>query len=367
MIMKNTKNSAKKRLIPAAGSLLVSAVMLSTSTYAWFTMNKDVSVTGMQMKTVVQGNLLISDNNKEAGYTTQQLSQTRAALLEPVSSVNGYDGSFFYTTNALGNGDAVENVYTPYDEDTTLTNGAIDLIANAASTTAGTHPTTSGAGKVKVDDDFNTAYGAANYAANAGTAYYNAYGYVDYVFYLKATGDATDTKIKMTKLNMLYNGAAIKNPAYGTGDPVVGTNVDKAWRAGVYVSEITGDTGVVAASNAVTGNLKAILTLNGAANQDSGKAVSGATAAPTNLALAYNTWSEDDGSIATVANGATKYFKVTVRVWLEGEDTTCTSKTYAQLTDAWSLDCAFSLRNSDTAVTNIGSAVASQQQGGGNG
>jgi hypothetical protein len=311
--------------------------------------------------------LLISDNNKEADYSTVQLSQTRAALLEPVSSVTGADSSFFYTINAKGNGDAVTDAYTPYDEDTALTTGAIDLIANAATTTAGTHPTTSGAGKANVDDDFNDTYGAANYAADAATAYYNAYGYVDYVFYLKATGDAAYQYIKMTKCNMLYNGNAIANPAYGSGDPVVGTNVDKAWRAAVFASEITGDTGVVTASNATSGNLKAILTLSGAANQsdvatgaDAGNyAVSDDDSAPTKMTLAYNTWSDaSHRSIGSVGDHETKYLKVTVRVWLEGEDTTCTSKTYAQLTNAWSLDAEFTLggnatTDNTTAVANI--------------
>jgi hypothetical protein len=367
--MKKRKGPMRK-LIVAVMLLALSTASLIGSTYAWFTMNKTVTVTGMQMKTVVQGNLLISDNNKEADYTTQQLSQTRAALLEPVSSVTGADSSFFYTVNALGNGDAVSDAYTPYDEDTALATGAIDLVANASTTTAGTHPSTSGAGKVNVDDNFNSAYGAANYATDAGTAYYNAYGYVDYVFYLKATGDATDQYIKMTKCNMLYNGSAIANPAYGSGDPVVGTNVDKAWRAAVFASEITGDTGVVTTSNAISGNLKAILTLSGAANQSdtsgSNYAVSGAAAAPTAMTLGYNTWSDGtNNSIGSVANGTTKYFKVTVRVWLEGEDTTCTSKTYAQLTNAWSLDCEFQLLNSATAVASIGSVAASS--GGGSG
>ena len=358
------KNSATKKLIPAVSMLTVSAMMLSTATYAWFTMNKDVTITGMQMKTVVQGNLLISDNNKEADYTTQQLTQTRAALLEPVSSISGYDGTFFYTVNAKGNGDAVSNNYTAYNENgTPLTTGAYDLIANANTTEAGTHPTTQGAGKAGVDSAFNTAYGRTA-SATADAAYANAYGYVDYVFYLKATGDATDTQIKMTKCNMLYNNAAITNPAYGSGNPVVGTNVDKAWRAAVFTSEITGDTGVTA-SNATSGNLKAILTLAGAENQDGNTAVSGETSAPTALALNYNTWSDaTNGSIGEVGNGLTKYFKVTVRVWLEGEDKTCTSKTYAQLTNAWSLDCQFSLRNSDTAVANIGSVVANNNQQG---
>lgn len=368
--MKKKKNSAMKKLIPATCMLLVSATMLASSTYAWFTMNKTVSVTGMEMKTVVQGNLLISDNNKEKDYSTEQLSQTRAALLEPVSSVTGADSSFFYTINALGNGDAVEDVYTPYDEDTALTTGAIDLIANASTTTAGTHPSTSGAGKVNVDDDFNgsDAYKIGTYAANAGSAYDNAYGYVDYVFYLKATGDATDQYIKMTKCNMLYNSAAITNPAYGSDPSKVGDNVDRAWRAAVFASEITGDAGVITASNATSGNLKAILTLADAANQSDvaagqegagNYAVSGAAVAPTKMTLGYNTWSDaDHSSIGSVGDHVTKYFKVTVRVWLEGEDTTCTSKTYAQLTNAWSLDCGFTLTGNATldntdAVANI--------------
>ena len=61
--MKNTttkKASAKKKLLPAAGSLAISAVMLSTSTYAWFTMSREVEVTGIKMTASVPQNLEIS-------------------------------------------------------------------------------------------------------------------------------------------------------------------------------------------------------------------------------------------------------------------------------------------------------------------
>ena len=40
---KNT--SAKKKLIPAVAMLTTSAVILSTATYAWFTMSREVEVT----------------------------------------------------------------------------------------------------------------------------------------------------------------------------------------------------------------------------------------------------------------------------------------------------------------------------------
>lgn len=43
------KNSAVKKLIPAAGMLALSASMLATSTYAWFSMNKTVTVNSMQI------------------------------------------------------------------------------------------------------------------------------------------------------------------------------------------------------------------------------------------------------------------------------------------------------------------------------
>ena len=62
---KNT--SAKKKLIPAVAMLTTSAVMLSTATYAWFTLSKTAEVTGLKMTATTGGSLEISlgelDNN----------------------------------------------------------------------------------------------------------------------------------------------------------------------------------------------------------------------------------------------------------------------------------------------------------------
>ncbi|MBE6873126.1 MAG: hypothetical protein E7493_04330 [Ruminococcus albus] len=369
----NKKSSARKKLIPAAGSLMISAAMLSTSTYAWFTMNKTVTVSGMEMKTTVGSNLLISDNNYEADYSTAALSQGRKALLEPVSSVSGANGSFWYTVDALGNGDARTDAYASYHEtaevtgsaDTSgkaLTTGAVDLIT--ASTAAGTHPTTNGAGKAYYDDEFNATYTISDAAAGQTTAFKNAYGYVDYVFYLKGTADANNQNIRMTKCNLIYNEKAITSPADGTdgSTAIVGDNVDKAWRVAVFCSAIdaaNAGKGEITTSNAKATNLKAILTLNGAENQSGNTAVSAASTAPTALTQNYNTWSDTTNSaIATLADKATGYYMVTVRVWLEGEDKTCTSKTYAQLDKTWKLDCEFSMDSTKSAVTEIGSVVS---------
>lgn len=60
----NAQNSsAKKKLIPAVAMFTASAVMLSTATYAWFTMNKNAKVTGLNMTATAGGSIEISLGN----------------------------------------------------------------------------------------------------------------------------------------------------------------------------------------------------------------------------------------------------------------------------------------------------------------
>lgn len=56
----NTKTNNRKKLIPAAGALMISAAMLGTSTYAWFTMSREVEVSNIQMSATVPEDIQIS-------------------------------------------------------------------------------------------------------------------------------------------------------------------------------------------------------------------------------------------------------------------------------------------------------------------
>ncbi len=56
----NKKKSATRKLIPAVGMLMTSVAMLTTSTYAWFTMSKEVSITGITLTATVPETLEIS-------------------------------------------------------------------------------------------------------------------------------------------------------------------------------------------------------------------------------------------------------------------------------------------------------------------
>lgn len=83
-----------KKIIPSICMLLVTAVLMGTSTYAWFSMNRKVEVKGMQVSAVTSSNLIISESvitdfansNKFELELAQKGSYT---ALSPVSSSKG--------------------------------------------------------------------------------------------------------------------------------------------------------------------------------------------------------------------------------------------------------------------------------------
>lgn len=122
---KNT--SAKKKLIPAVAMLTTSAVMLSTATYAWFTMSREVEVTGIKLTATTPqtievslgkattGNTLTAGQEATAPGTDETLWSHTAATgsvykdfgkLIPASSTDGTN--LYYTTKAKENGKSVD-------------------------------------------------------------------------------------------------------------------------------------------------------------------------------------------------------------------------------------------------------------------
>lgn len=130
------KKSNARKLIPAIGMLMTSAAMLTTSTYAWFTMNREVSITGITLTATVPETIEISLGIKEGGsgsgniikpsdgprsetvdasgedwsntvaINTYYEEKTIGNLL-PVSSTNGLD--MFYTEEATEHGKELKN------------------------------------------------------------------------------------------------------------------------------------------------------------------------------------------------------------------------------------------------------------------
>ena len=318
-----------KIVIPALAVLLLSTAASVSGTVAWFSMNTSIDVSGMTVKTKVSSNLQIAVANAEANYSNEDLEQSRAAYLEPASTINGQ--SFWYTINADGNGaakpstgNAGATTYTQYNENA---NPAVaSVLAN----------------KTTYDKDFCDSYGFGTPAADAQNATINdtiCYAYVDYSFYLKGTAASASQSIYMSKCEMAYKGQAQQQfGALSTG---------WAWRVCLFSVATAKDTTVADSSAAVSGNNKTILDFADSENQTDGKAVADATSTLDDVVNA-----DEPAIIAeNLTPGTPVYYKVVVRLWLEGEDKTCTNATYATLTGDWTLDLSFNLDgNAGTAA-----------------
>lgn len=304
-----------KKLIPALAMLLIAAVMLGASTYAWFSMNTRVTVTGLAVKTRVSSNLFVASTTmsatghaSESSFNSYLNGGTEATLLEPVSTVDGLN--FFYTdakTNVQADGAPRTATYTAYN-------------------TSKAAPTS----------EQLTAFVNANGATGS-------VGYVDYVMELKAVNaDATDAvSLKLTKLDLVYNGLPTS---------------EKAFRVAVFMEKHDGSA-YTAVSPETLPAASSIFSESGATYFTSGSAVK--TTSSVDSVLTQNS-----AVSVNVAAGATEYYKVVVRIWLEGEDSTCNNDTFASLTQNWVLDLAFELDTAAPAVTQLGTtAVASTASG----
>ena len=173
-----------KKLIPALAMLLIAAVLMGTSTYAWFSMNRTVSATGMQVKATTADSLVISET-------------------APV----GTDTTYAFTAGAT--------VLTPSTHDSTYGTYATGLkyvtnpeLVNAATGVA-TTPT------------------FANAANITGTDYYK-----DYVVYVASSGAAMTDK----KLTFAFDEATA---TYVSGLAADGTkDTEKAISVDIYVETL---------------------------------------------------------------------------------------------------------------------------------
>lgn len=294
----------KTQLLAAVAMTLVAVIALGSSTFAWFAANTKVEATGMKVTAATTSNLLIAEDTLDStSKLTDDKFKTSVSvdfgvdgkLLQPVSTIDGTN--FYYTkgTNVKGNGDAIDDDYKLLIGD-----GSTDIVFQ-------------------------------------GTEYYNnnkSLGYVDYVFRLKAINSFNaKAEIRLTKLALTYNNADAAN-----------LDNSKAYRVAVFTEDISD-----AVPTGGVGKLDKIYSEAGAANHTADQAVSSTNNLGT-VDTANNVVATMDGSKTT------GMYKVVVRLWLEGEDTTCTSSTFMDLSKDWTLDIALELVN--TTATAPAASVA---------
>lgn len=201
-MMKNNekkKGNNAKKILPAAGMLALSASMLATSTYAWFTMSREVEVKNIQMTATVPEDIQISlgklainsDNSTAVTETNKAMSLANSAgvlyngsattpenswdwsssadisayyqfgKLMPASSRDG--ATIFYTADATGVGRSVNPVAKYFaansGEDAFQTGGTDAATSGQDKANATAHAVTArtAAGADNISDTWKTA------------------------------------------------------------------------------------------------------------------------------------------------------------------------------------------------------------------
>ncbi|MBR1563068.1 MAG: hypothetical protein IJ645_07660 [Ruminococcus sp.] len=184
MTKKNT--SSKKKLLPAAGMLALSAAMLSSATFAWFTMSREVEVQNIQMTATVPEDIQISlgaigsasDSTSLAKNTGYLTAGSVSGVTDPGTTVynwsNTADISHYYTFGRLipASSTTGENIYFTPDA-----NGVGKTIKDtakfyiAATKNAATAENATGVGGTSTTDKLNTTahLNTADAWANGGT------------------------------------------------------------------------------------------------------------------------------------------------------------------------------------------------------
>ncbi len=325
----NKKRSPTMKIVSAAAMLAVSASMLGTSTYAWFTMNKSVEVKGMQLKAEAEKGILI---NEMAGVSNGTWSaealagQSSAIALRPASTsdlANWWHANSKITSNEAGAGTG-ETI-------------AVDATNTVALDTnvyyADIKPAATGISAAVTDASADTNAARTVYYSDGVGGTLNTLDdgegyYILYKYYIKTSGN---TALNVTAGNLK---AAVKATKINNDTENISTNLDKALRVGIKVS---GDSKTTIFAPVAGADAK-----NNITNNDGGTAyteVTNITSPTTGTATAATSINKSVVSLPAVTSAG---LEVDVYVWFEGEDTNCKSDNLTAVLDSYQIDITFS-------------------------
>ena len=83
----NKKKNNKKKILPLILLLLLTTIMLSTSTYAWFTANKTVTIESINVNVATSSGLQISTDAKNWKSVITNTDITKRVMLNLRSDI----------------------------------------------------------------------------------------------------------------------------------------------------------------------------------------------------------------------------------------------------------------------------------------
>ena len=198
--------SLKAQFIGAIAMVLVSAIAMGSSTYAWFSMNSKVTAKGMEVKATSDATLLISD----AASGTFSDSVTIASTSTSMKPATSYDGSNFAILDSTKAKVTQTTAYTAVMND------------GSALTAAGLKTESTNSNSTYWKD--TTVYLKYSDASAGSVALY-----VSEIRVAQNAADSTKTMLNAVRVSVTYGGATfVFNPNSGTAD-TVGKYANSAW------------------------------------------------------------------------------------------------------------------------------------------
>jgi len=316
--------NAKRKLAAATAMLTISALMLSSATYAWFTMNKEVQVIGMEVKAHAEEGLLINEVASAISTTWDEQAQGKATAelisLRPASSSNlttFWHANSKKSSDEAGLGDDKSNTVVI----TAGTGGADDVLYKDV-TNIKDHPVIAAADATgNTQAETHVYYDNASFGSTTtgDDPYDDGEGYyVKYTYYLKSS----KSEGALTVHNLQ---AQVKAEKTSTSSDLA---LDNALRVGVKY----GTTGmkifapvkntVASPNGTATTGPSTSYNVTDDENGSSGTAVSPIVASATGTFTAYTQINTADETIPGVSSDGQPVY---VYVWFEGEDVNCMS------------------------------------------
>lgn len=344
-----------RKLIPALCLLLVSAMMLGTSTFAWFSMNTKVTATGMVVQAKAEGGLLISSTHQDGTWSNRTaITLSKGVQMLPASTANGATWYHAHSTDSNNSTAIAEGYYTLTASDdadptgqTTATAGNIKVANENLFTSTG------GDSTLYYDENgTNTAY-------DAGT---DDGFYLLTKYYIRSSGSAITVGSSASYASLAIN--TIKVDVANSS-----AELDKSLRIGIAIYDtsnalastfvvlapVNGADGVTASSGAVsaaktTVNLTDVAAYVGlCAPADSG--------ASTPAIKEYNA-NVDTGFAGSIpANTSSQYLTAYIYVWFEGEDSVCYADNITTTLDSLSIEVSFKITNTAAEYNGICTAI----------
>ena len=270
-----------KKLIPSLCLLLISAILMGTSTYAWFSMNTQVTASGMQVKAVAEDGLLINyvTTVGDSNWSDNANTASTAINLTPASTENVTN---WYHNHSKKSANATDYVSTSWS--------ALTITENATAAVAGT----------------SGGYSIGQFADNGATK--NAY--VKYVYYIKSSAAAITLGSTQTFKELDVDEITI------TGQTAAGLDLCKALRVGVKQ-------GTALKVFAPFSGATASYNVGGSSTAYAPDGVGTITDAANATVYEADTNLLTTGTIPAVDSDSP--MEIDIFVWFEGEDANCKS------------------------------------------